>query len=73
MQSVRSDRLVLICDGSTDQLLLRQILDEAMERTGTTRAAPAASLVHVDKGSQPEIRLVMECLLAPGRVAVTAV
>jgi hypothetical protein len=73
VQSVRSDRLVLICDGSTDQLLLRQILDEAMERTGTTRAAPAASLVHVDKGSQPEIRLVMECLLAPGRVAVTAV
>lgn len=66
VQNVRSDRLVLICDGSTDQTLLRQILDEAMERTGGHRAAPAASLVHVDKGSPPEIRLVMECLLAPG-------
>ena len=72
VQNLRSDRLVLICDGSTDQLLLRTILDEAMERTGTTRAASAASLVHVETGSQPEIKLVMECLLAPGRVAITA-
>jgi hypothetical protein len=72
VQNVRSDRLVLICDGSTDQALLRQILDEAMQRTGTHRAAPSASLVQIEKGSQPEIRLVMECLLAPGRGAVTA-
>jgi hypothetical protein len=72
VQNVRSDRLVLICDGSTDQALLRQILDEAMQRTGGPRAAPSASLVHVEKGSPPEIRLVMECLLAPARGAVTA-
>jgi len=72
VQNLRSDRLVLICDGSTDQALLRQILDEAMQRTGGPRAAPSASLVHVEKGSPTEIRLVMECLLAPARGAVTA-
>jgi len=72
VQNLRSDRLALICDGSTDQALLRQILDEAMQRTGGPRAAPSASLVHVEKGSPTEIRLVMECLLAPARGAVTA-
>ena len=72
VQNVRSDRLVLICDGSTDQARLREILAEAMQRTGGPRAAPSASLVHVEKGSPPEIRLVMECLLAPARGAVTA-
>jgi hypothetical protein len=60
------DRIVLVCDSSTDLRLLGSTLDRGWEKAmhdGCSRGSGAVGVVHVQKHSRRELCVLMERLL----------
>jgi len=70
-----SDRIVLVCDNTTDLPFLRQILSDAWTAArdgGRTPDAGRLPIVRVERNSRAELELLMQCLLrTPQRAALS--
>ena len=71
-----SDRIVLVCDNTTDLPFLRQILSDAWTAArdgGRTPDAGRLPIVRVERNSRAELELLMQCLLrTPQRAALSS-
>jgi hypothetical protein len=70
---VPTDRIVLVCDGSTDLGLLEDTLGNAWSRSrgdGRARGSGTIALVRVDRQNQPERRRLLASLVAAAPRAV---
>lgn len=66
LRRVPSDKVVLVCDKTTDLLLLAEVLGEAWgsaRREGRARGSGQLALVRVDRHSPRELRVLMQRLL----------
>jgi hypothetical protein len=74
-QRLPSDRVVLVCDNTTDLPLLRQTLADAWAGARDRGLARGGrfSLVRVERQSRAELTLLMQCLLrAPRRASLSS-
>jgi hypothetical protein len=68
---VPSDKVVLVCDKTTDLPLLAEVLGEAWgsaRREGRARGSGQLALVRVDRHSPRELRVLMQRLLGTAGV-----
>ena len=73
VRRLATDKIVLVCDKTTDLPLLRGILGDAWaaaRRDGTARGTGRISVVRVERHSRADVAVLMQRLLArrpPGR------
>ena len=66
VRRLASENVVLVCDKTTDLVLLRQILGNAWtaaRREGHARGAAQVSIVRVERQARSELDLLMHCLV----------